>query len=128
MELLEIIKALSHENRLRILNLLKNQELCVCELESIMGINQSNASRHLSKLKQVGLIEDEQKAQWVYYKLNQGLLNDHLFLSNILEDELDLLEICQNDLEMLRKYSDSDISCEELGDNYQIKGDVLNEI
>ena len=118
MEILELIKALSHENRLRIINLLKEQELCVCEMESIMGINQSNASRHLAKLKQAGIIEDEQKAQWVYYKLNQKLLHQHRFIHNILEDELKSLKNCKSDLERLRKYSESNISCEELSETH----------
>ncbi|MEJ6952130.1 ArsR/SmtB family transcription factor [Natronospora cellulosivora (SeqCode)] len=117
MELLEIIKALSHENRLRILNLLKHQELCVCELENILDINQSNASRHLSKLKQVAIIEDEQKAQWVYYKINHKLLSEHSFLRNILEEELKSLENYKIDLERLRKYKVSGISCEDLGES-----------
>lgn len=117
MEVLEIIKALSHENRLRIINLLKQQDLCVCELENIMEVNQSNASRHLSKLKQVEIIIDEQKAQWVYYKINQKLLKKHPFLQNIIEEELDSLDICQKDQQRLNKYSESEISCEQLADS-----------
>ncbi|MFW6238200.1 MAG: ArsR family transcriptional regulator, partial [Halanaerobiales bacterium] len=42
MELIEILKALAHENRLRILNLLRKQPLCVCEIKTLMGIGQSN--------------------------------------------------------------------------------------
>jgi ArsR family transcriptional regulator, arsenate/arsenite/antimonite-responsive transcriptional repressor len=39
-----IFKALADENRIRILNLLKNGELCVCDIEAVLGIKQSNAS------------------------------------------------------------------------------------
>ena len=57
MELVEIFKAFGDETRIRILNLLRNSEMCVCEIEAILGINQSNASRHLNKLKStVGLL------------------------------------------------------------------------
>ncbi|QTL97583.1 metalloregulator ArsR/SmtB family transcription factor [Iocasia frigidifontis] len=116
MDLVEIVKALSHENRIRILNLLKQQELCVCELESILDVNQSNASRHLSKLKHERLINSKQRAQWVYYSINEDLFSEHIFLKNIL-DELDSLDICQGDNQRLKKYQASGLSCEELSEN-----------
>lgn len=56
-DVLKIMKALSHQNRLRILNLINQHELCVCEIQYIMQINQSNTSRHLNKLKQAEIIE-----------------------------------------------------------------------
>jgi ArsR family transcriptional regulator len=115
--LIEILKSLSHQNRIRIINLLKQQQLCVCELENIMGVNQSNASRHLRKLKQVNLIKGNKKAQWIYYSLNKDLFNQHNFLQSILEDELDLLAICQDDNHRLKKYQTSEISCKELSDS-----------
>ncbi len=80
-----------------------------------MEVNQSNASRHLSKLKQVGLIKGEQKAQWVYYRINKDLFAEHNFLQNILDSELESLVICQDDNQRLKKYQASGISCEELG-------------
>ena len=116
MDLIEVLKALSHENRIRILNLLKQQELCVCELESILGVNQSNASRHLSKLKHEGIIKGQQKAQWVYYSINEDLFSKHLFMKNILDNELTSLDICQEDNQRLKKYQASGLSCEELGE------------
>ena len=75
MKLVDIIKALAHEKRLRILNLLRKQSMCVCELRNIMNINQSNASRHLIKLKNAELIDYQKEAQWVYYQLNQKQIN-----------------------------------------------------
>lgn len=116
MDLVEVLKALSHENRIRILNLLKQQELCVCELESILGVNQSNASRHLSKLKHERLINSKQRAQWVYYSINEDLFSEHFFLKNIL-DELNSLDICREDNQRLKKYQGSGLSCEELSEN-----------
>ncbi len=117
MTLVEILKALSHENRIRIINLLDQQELCVCELENIMEINQSNASRHLTKLKQAGLIEGQQSAQWIYYKINENTLTKHPFLQSIIENELDSPDICQADNKRLAKYQASGLSCRELRDN-----------
>src|SRR6056297_2902317 len=97
MELLETMKALSHENRLRILNLIKDEQLCVCEIEYVLDINQSNASRHLNKLKQANLIVGEREAQWIYYKINQEVIKEHKFLDLIIKQELKKITICQED-------------------------------
>lgn len=59
MEFVEIFKALADENRLRILNVLNQGELCVCEIETLLGITQSNASRHLNKLKSLKIIDSD---------------------------------------------------------------------
>ncbi len=116
MDLLKTLKALSHLNRIRILNLLNHEELCVCELENIMDLNQSNVSRHLGKLKEANLIIGEKKAQWVYYKINEKLFKAHSFLQNILEEELDHSDY-KEDIIKLNKYLASDLSCEDLTDS-----------
>jgi len=67
MELADVLKALADENRLRILNLLGDQTLCVCDLEEVLKLNQSNLSRHLAKLKQVGLVSSKKRGLFVYY-------------------------------------------------------------
>jgi ArsR family transcriptional regulator len=66
----EICKVLGDPNRLHILSLLSHQELCVCEITSILDISQSNASQHLARLRSVGLVKERRNAQWVYYSLN----------------------------------------------------------
>ena len=67
MDVSEVLKALADPNRLRILNLLHDQTLCVCDLEDILGLNQSNLSRHLSKLKQAGVVSASKKALFTFY-------------------------------------------------------------
>lgn len=67
MDIAETLKALADPNRLRILTLLGDQTLCVCDLESALGLEQSNLSRHLSRLKQAGLVTSSKRAQFVYY-------------------------------------------------------------
>ena len=86
MDLLKVLKALAHLNRIRIINLLNYKELCVCELENILELNQSNVSRHLSKLKETNLIMGEKKAQWIYYRINEKVLNEHKFLKKLIEE------------------------------------------
>ncbi len=63
-------KALAEESRLRILALLLDGELCVCEIESALGMTQSNASRHLTALKKCGILESRKDAQWAYYSIS----------------------------------------------------------
>jgi len=67
MDLAETLKALADPNRLRILNLLGDRTLCVCDLEQILALQQSNLSRHLAKLKQVGLVTSQKKGLFIYY-------------------------------------------------------------
>ncbi|SDM51774.1 ArsR/SmtB family transcription factor [Halarsenatibacter silvermanii] len=114
MELEKAAKALAHENRLRILNLLRKQSLCVCELRNIMGINQSNASRHLKKLKNAGLIDYDKKAQWVYYKLNEEQIERYNFLKVLIEEDFDREEMLKDDLDNLKLYQNSEVECDGL--------------
>jgi len=65
-----IIKAMAHPTRLFIVDeLAKNGERCVCELTEMVGVDMSTVSRHLSILKNAGIIEDEKRGAQVYYSL-----------------------------------------------------------
>ncbi|HEY9055442.1 MAG TPA: metalloregulator ArsR/SmtB family transcription factor [Rectinemataceae bacterium] len=65
----EMFKALSHPMRIRMLEKLRERPWCVCELAAEMGIDKSVASKHLSQLRSVGLIEDEKRGTMVEYRL-----------------------------------------------------------
>ena len=69
LDIVNVLKALSDETRLRILNILYHKELCVCDIKGALDVLQTKASRHLGYLKQAGLISSRKKAQWVYYSL-----------------------------------------------------------
>lgn len=72
----EFFTLLSDETRLRCLLLLhKEKELCVCELTHALGSIQPKISRHLSLLRKSGLILDERRGQWVYYRMSEKLEN-----------------------------------------------------
>ncbi|MCL4307229.1 MAG: metalloregulator ArsR/SmtB family transcription factor [Candidatus Thermoplasmatota archaeon] len=71
LKMAEIFKVLGDPNRLHILSLISHQELCVCEITSILNISQSNASQHLARLRSVDLVKERRNAQWIYYSLNQ---------------------------------------------------------
>lgn len=67
----EIYKALSDESRIRILHLvLKNEEMCISDLELILDFTQTKTSRHLTYLKNIGLLKPKKVDQWVYYYIN----------------------------------------------------------
>ncbi|HEY9599851.1 MAG TPA: metalloregulator ArsR/SmtB family transcription factor [Cyanophyceae cyanobacterium] len=62
--------ALSDPIRLQVLELLRSQELCVCELCDRLGVTQSKLSFHLRTLKEADLVRSRQEGRWIYYSLN----------------------------------------------------------
>lgn len=65
----EIIKALAHPTRLFMVDELSRGERCVCELTEMIGADISTVSKHLSVLKQAGVVEDEKRGLQVWYSL-----------------------------------------------------------
>jgi ArsR family transcriptional regulator, arsenate/arsenite/antimonite-responsive transcriptional repressor len=63
------LKLLSDKSRLTILGLLREKELCACEVAEILNISQPNLSQHMRKLREGGLVHETKKSQWVYYSL-----------------------------------------------------------
>lgn len=114
MSLINVLKALSDETRMRILNILKDGDLCVCEIEVILDINQSNASRHLNKLTNAKVLDYYKVAKYVYYKINKDSLNEYNFIKDIIEEQTPKLKQCVIDNERLKKYKDSGLSCDDL--------------
>jgi ArsR family transcriptional regulator len=67
---MRVFKALSEEPRVRILHLLiQNKELCISDLEHILDFTQTKTSRHLSYLKNSGLVGSKKIDQWTFYYL-----------------------------------------------------------
>ncbi|MEI6501963.1 MAG: metalloregulator ArsR/SmtB family transcription factor [Armatimonadota bacterium] len=64
-----IIKALGHPSRLAMVEALAAGELCVCELQELVGSDMSTVSKHLTVLKHARLVCDRKQGQWVYYSL-----------------------------------------------------------
>lgn len=62
-------KALGHPTRLLILDALQGREMCVTELTEIIGCDQSTVSKHISILKNVGLVKDRKEGNNSYYRL-----------------------------------------------------------
>ncbi len=64
-----IIKALAHPTRLLIVDVLSHGERCVCELRDLVGDDISTVSKHLTVLRQAGIVEDEKRGLQVWYQL-----------------------------------------------------------
>ena len=81
-ELSSLFKALSDETRLRIIKLLEQGELCVCDITAALDMVQPKVSFHLNTLKEAGFIRDRKQGRWIHYRLNdQDLIRRMLLLS-----------------------------------------------
>lgn len=123
----EFFKALGDENRLRILNLLMNYELCVCELEVILGLNQSNVSRHLGKLKNNGIISGYKDAQWIHYKVDDSFKSENKMLIEYLADMFNKKSIFKNDLRKCKLYVDSPYTCQTITTEMDVVLNYINQ-
>lgn len=114
MDLMHVMKALSDETRMRILNVLKDNDLCVCELEEVLDISQSNVSRHLSKLTTAKILDYYKVAKYVYYKINENTIREYPFVKEIIEEHSTKIKQCNRDFENLKLYKESLKSCNDL--------------
>ena len=65
----KIVKAMAHPTRLFIVDVLANEEKCVCELTEMIGADVSTVSKHLSILKGAGIVRDDKRGSQVFYSL-----------------------------------------------------------
>jgi DNA-binding transcriptional ArsR family regulator len=66
---LSVARAVADESRTRALMALRRQELCVCQIVELLGLAPSTVSKHMSILKQAGLVRLRKDGRWVYYRL-----------------------------------------------------------
>ncbi len=116
METLKIIKALGDENRLRLVNILFEDELCGCEVEGILQMTQSNVSRHLSRLSDAKITGFRKDAKYSYYKLDKETLKEHPMIALTVAD-LRKEKIYQDDLLRLSAYKTRGLSCDTIKEN-----------
>ncbi len=65
----DFIKAMAHPVRLEMLEAMQNGEMCVCELQALSGLDMSTVSKHLSVMKNVGLVNVRKEKNKVFYSL-----------------------------------------------------------
>lgn len=116
MGLIQILKALGDGTRLSIVNLLRLESLCVCEIEAILQSSQSNVSRHLAKLRDAGIIYSEKKSQWVYYGINREIIKEYSFIKALLDVDLAKHPQYQEELTKLRAIREQNYECKPLED------------
>jgi len=103
---LNTLKVLGEETRLRIFMALVEQELCVCQIVSMLGLAASTTSKHLALMYQAGIIEQRKDGKWAYYsiasdwmvknKLHNWLIEELAGSDKIKEDRLKLAECLKN--------------------------------
>lgn len=69
---ISVMKALSDPNRVKLLKILQKRTLCVCEIQTLLGIAQSRVSKHLKVLEEAGLVNSRKDGLWVNYFVADG--------------------------------------------------------
>ena len=69
---IKVMKALSDPNRVKILKLLQQKTMCVCELQGALQISQPSVSKALKMLEEAGLVDYKKEGLWVNYYLADG--------------------------------------------------------
>ncbi|KXH78327.1 metalloregulator ArsR/SmtB family transcription factor [Sporosarcina sp. HYO08] len=80
----QLLKLLGDQTRLTMMKLLKSHECCVCEFVEIFKMSQPAISQHLRKLRDIELVKEERRGQWIFYSINENH-EDFPFIQNILE-------------------------------------------
>lgn len=86
---MDLLKLFADVNRIRIIKVLMEKQLCVCELVIILNLNQTNISNHLKVLKEANVIEMEKRDKWNYYEFNHQSFKNNKLIEYVQElDEL----------------------------------------
>ena len=103
-ETINLYKALSDPNRIRILMMLRQKPLCVCEIVDVLGLANSTVSKHLSILRHTNLILDEKDGRWVNYRLAEAHESQDIgFVLERLAQQLHADPLIQSDTEKLNQ-------------------------
>ncbi len=95
---IRVMKALSDPSRVRVLKLLQDEELCVCNIQGFLQLAQSTVSRHMKVLEDAGLVERRRQGTWIIYKLSAGYGSEYeaamlSHLENWLEEDMVLKQM-----------------------------------
>jgi len=81
-----VFKALANEHRIRILEALRDGELCACELQVVLDAPQSTVASHLRELKDAGLVRTRRQGKWTYYRIGDTGVLQLLDIAQALTD------------------------------------------
>lgn len=74
--LVALFEALADPIRLRLINLIRSGEVCVCFFVEVLGEPQPKISRHLAYLRKNGIVEDRRDGKWMHYRMSSSLSDD----------------------------------------------------
>lgn len=85
---IKIFKMLSDENRLRIFHMLRERELCACDLQEGLNLTQSGLSYHMKIMTDTGLILKRPEGNWIHYRLNEDYSEIIDLIENVVSKDL----------------------------------------
>ena len=101
---INVFRALSDPNRIRIVKMLAEKELCMCEVREVLGLSSSTVSKHLTILRDAGLLLDSKDGKWVNFRLNNTA--EPVFIRSIItlvKKSFDDEETIREDMAKLRR-------------------------
>ena len=106
-DFIRVMRALSDPNRVKLIKMLQHKVMCVCEIQTALGIAQPTVSKHLRVLQDAGLVRFRKDGLWVNYDLTDGSSSPYAasILGNIrhwLEDDPDIEDL-RAKLPMIRR-------------------------
>ena len=97
--------ALADKTRLRLLNLMREDEICVCFFSEVLEESQPKVSRHLAYLRNAGIVEARRDGKWMHYRI---IKPESSFAAQVLEDTLQWLE---SEAAMQKDYQKLAVAC-----------------
>ena len=105
----QVFKAVSDESRIRILHLLyQNEELTISDLEHILEFTQTKTSRHITYLKNSGIVSARKVDQWVFYSIREEVLEiinqvfEFLIKDNVLQRDQEVFKVLESNRELAK--------------------------
>ena len=107
-DFIKVMKAVSDPNRVKVLKMLQNKSMCVCEMQAALHIAQPSVSKHLKLLEDSGLVASRKDGLWVNYYLTDGSNNPYAAvvlgkLRHWLEDDPEVSELVKRLPEIRRE-------------------------
>ncbi len=107
-EFIKVMKALSDPNRVKIIKMLQQRSLCVCEMQAALDIAQPTVSSHLKLLEDAGLVYSRKNGLWVNYFVSDGSASPYVasMLGNLkhwLKDEPEIVRLIESLSEISRE-------------------------
>lgn len=114
-----LFRALADRTRLRLLNLMNGQEICVCYFVGVLDVSQPKISRHLAYLRRAGIVAARKDGKWMHYRI---VIPAGRLAAQVLKDTLQWLS---SDQEMRRDRAALNRACRAPGELVEIEGAPL---